>query len=350
MTFEPWWQDLRLAWVGLRRAKGFTGAAVLTLAIGMAGTTAMFALVEGVLLRPLPVREQDRLLVAWKKLGSTGATHWPFRAADIDVIGKESRVFESVAGLSYYGAWPLVAVENGSASDINGAAVAGDFFRVLGVDPILGRALHRADNVIGAENVLVITHRLWRRRYGGAPDLVGRRLMVSQRPFTIVGVMPPEVECPHGVEAWMTLATSASTLTNPGFQEGVRRDVDLIARLRPGATIEQARSELSGLTARLEAEAPPDTVRGWTPVVRSYEDVVVGDVPARPCSCCSARSGSCCSSRARTWRTSCSCAARPGGRSWRCARRSAPVAAGWRANCSPRACSWRSRRASSVSR
>jgi predicted permease len=278
MTFEPWWQDLRLAWVGLRRAKGFTGAAVLTLAIGMAGTTAMFALVQGVLLRPLPVRGQDRLLVAWKKLGYTGSTHWPFRAPDIDMISRESRVLESVAGVSYYGAWPLVAVDNGFASDISGAAVAGDFFRVLGVEPILGRALRQADNVIGAENVLVITHGLWQRRYGASPEVIGRRVMVSERPFTIVGVMPPDVECPHGVEAWMTVATAASTLSNPGFQEGVRRDVDLIARLRPGATIEQAASELAGLTSRLEADAPADTVRGWTPVVRSYEDLVVGDV------------------------------------------------------------------------
>lgn len=277
MAFEPWWQDLRLAWVGLRRAKGFTGAAVLMLAIGIAATTAMFALVQGVLLRPLPVREQDRLVVAWKKLGSTGSTHWPFRAPEIDVISSESRVLESVAGVSSYGTWPLVAAENGFASEIRGAAVAGDFFRVLGVEPILGRALRRADNVIGAENVLVLTHALWQRRYGGSPDVIGRRVMVSERPFTIVGVMPPEVECPHGVEAWMTLATIAST-TKPDFQEGVRRDVDLIARLRPGATIEQAASELAGLTSRLEAEGPPDTVRGWTPVVRPYEDVVVGDV------------------------------------------------------------------------
>lgn len=239
----------------------------------------MFALIQGVLLRPLPVREQDRLLVAWTELPSTGAAHWPFRAPDIDVISKESRVLESVAGVSYYDPSPFVAVENGFASYINGAAGAGDFFRVLGVQPILGRALNRAADVGGAENVLVITHGLWQRRYGGSRDVVGRRVIVSERPFAIVGVMPPDVECPRGVEAWMTLAAS-SMLTNPAFRAGVQRDVDLIARLRPGATIEQARSELLGLTSRLEAGAPPDAPRGLTPVVRSYEDVVVGD--ARP--------------------------------------------------------------------
>ncbi len=246
MIVEQWWHDVQLAWRGLRRAKAFTGAAVLTLAVGIAATTAMFALVQGVLLRPLPVREEERLVVAWMALPETGATHWAFRAPDVEVIGKESRVLESVAGVSYYGAIHLVAVENGHASPISGAAVAGDFFRVVGVPPI-------------------------------SRDVIGRRVIVSERPFAIVGVMPPNVECPHGVEAWMTLGAGASTMTNPGH-DAVLRDVDLMARLRPGATIEQARNELLGLTSRLEADAPPDAPRGLTPVVRFYRDVVVGDV------------------------------------------------------------------------
>jgi predicted permease len=278
MLFEAWWQDLRLAWVGLRRARAFTGAAVLTLAVGIAGTTSMFALIQGVLLRPLPVRQQDRLLVAWKQLPS-GFAHWPFRASEVDVLRDQSHALESVAGVSYYGASPSVAVEDGIASYLNCAGVAGDFFRVLGVEPILGRVLSRADDVIGAENVLVITHALWQRRYGGSREVIGRRVIVGERPFEIVGVMP-DVAYPRGVEAWMTLNAGASLMTNPDFREGLLRDVDLIARMRPGVTIEQAESELFGLASRLEADAPPGTLRGLTPVVRSYESVVVAD--ARP--------------------------------------------------------------------
>jgi predicted permease len=280
MLLEQWSQDLRLAGRRLGRERGFTGAAVLSLAVGIAGTTAMFALIQGVLLRPLPVRQQDRLLVAWKEQRSTGFAHQPFSTSEIEVVRDESHVLETVAGVSYYGAAPILAVENGVANYVNGAAVAGDFFRVIGVEPILGRALRRADDVSGAENALVIAHGLWQRRYGGSRDVIGRRVIVGERPFTIVGVMPPDVECPRGVEAWMTLAAHASTLANPAFREGALRDVDLIARLRPGATLEQARSELLGLTSRLAADAPADAVRGWTPVVRSYEDMVVGD--ARP--------------------------------------------------------------------
>jgi putative ABC transport system permease protein len=261
---DHWAHDIRMAARGLRRAKGFTSAAVLTLAIGIAGTTMMFALIQGVLLRPLPVREQERLIVAWNEVRATGSTHWPFRAQDIDVIRDESRVLESVAGVSYYG----------------GGVVTGDFFRVIGVEPILGRALNRGDDVMGAENVLLVTHGVWQRRYGGARGVIGQRMMVGETPFTIVGVMPRDFEGPPGVETWMTLAASASTVANPAFREGVLRDVDLIARLRPGATIEQARSELGALLARLEKDAPPDAVRGLAPFVRSYEDLVVGK--ARP--------------------------------------------------------------------
>jgi predicted permease len=279
MLLEQWWQDLRLAARGLYRARAFTITAVLTLALGMGATTAMFALVEGVLLRPLPVPEQNRLLVAWKALPG-GAAHWAFGAQDVEFIGRESRVLESVAGVSYYEhPSPIATVEDGRASSMLGASVTGGFFRLLGAEPILGRALTRTDDLAGAENVLVITHNLWQRRYGGARDVIGRRVVVNEHPFVIVGVMPPDIECPHGVEAWMTLTARASTMTNPGH-DAMLRDVDLFARLRPGATLDQARSELRGLTSRLETQAPPDAVQGSAPVVRPYEDVVVGE--ARP--------------------------------------------------------------------
>ena len=278
MAFDEWRDDLRLAARNLLRARGFAGTAVLTLALGISGASIMFALIEGVLLRPLPVREQDRLILAWKELRATGFAHYPFRAGEIDVIEDESLVLESVAGVSYYDPSPFGAVEAGFASPINGAAVTSGFFRVLGAPPILGRTLEDGDDTSGAPGVLVITHGLWQRRYGGAPDVIGRRLVVRERPFTIVGVMPKGIECPHGVEAWLTLSARASLVANPAFREGVRSQVALIARLRPEATLAQARSELQALAPRLSADAPPDAPRGLTPVVRSYADTVVGDV------------------------------------------------------------------------
>ena len=205
MTFEQWRQDLQLAWRGLRRAKGFTGTAVFTLTLGIAGASVMFALVEGVLLRPLPVHDQDRLLVAWKELRSAGFAHYPFRVAEIDRISKEGHLFESAAGIDYNGAQPWIVVEEGSATYVQSAAVTGDFFGVVGVEPLLGRALNRGDDVIGAENVIAISHGLWQRRYGGTRDVIGRTLTLRERRFTIVGVMPAGFEYPRGSEAWVSM-------------------------------------------------------------------------------------------------------------------------------------------------
>src|SRR5262245_1500886 len=278
VALEQAWHDLRQAAGGLWHARAFSAAAVLTLALGTAGTTVMFTLVQGVLLRPLPVREPERLIVAWKEAPTGAVEHWPFASSDVELIGRESRLFESVGALSYYPASPGVVFENGTPLYLSGASVSGSFFKVIGAAPFLGRTLRPADDVPGAQNVLVLTYAFWQGRYGGAPDVIGRRLTIGDQPFTIVGVMPPDVAYPRGVEAWSTLQATASTMSNGAFREGVLRDVDLVARLRPGVTLEQARSELAGVVTRLEAGTGANSLRGQRPVVRSYADVVAGDV------------------------------------------------------------------------
>jgi putative ABC transport system permease protein len=279
VTFlEQWSEDLRLACRGLLRARAFTGAAVLTLALGIAGSTVMFTLVQGVLLRPLPVRDQERLLVAWKESRARGLVHWPFHRSEIDAFGAESRLLERVAGVNHNGAPPTVVVEDGAASYVNLAAVTGTFFDVLGVSAVLGRALEASDDVAGAENVVVISRELWQRRYGGSPDAIGRRLLVNQQPYRIVGVMPADLGYPSGVEAWMTIEGLAARVTNPAFREGALSYLDLIARLRPGATLAQARSEMQGLVEALPVQPSASQGGAFTAVARSYADVVVGDV------------------------------------------------------------------------
>ena len=127
--------------------------------------------------------------------------------------------------------------------------------------------------------MLVLTHAYWQGRYGGSPDVIGRRLVINDQVFTLVGVMPPDLAYPRGVEGWMTVAACASTLTNPIFREAVRDELDLLGRLRVGATPEQGESEFRGLIARLEADATPPGRRGLLLVLRSYERLAVGDVP-----------------------------------------------------------------------
>jgi putative ABC transport system permease protein len=265
--------DIRLAWRSLFRSKPFSLAAGLTLALGITGTTVMFAMVEGVLLRPMPVRDQERLIVAWKELPSSGLTHHDFGGAEIEAVRDASQLLEAVAG-SWDSAGRDIITEDGTAAYVMSAAVTGGFFDVLGAAPVLGRALTRADDVEGAEPVLAISHALWTRRYGRSPDVVGRRVTLGEGRFTIVGVMP-DLDYPIGVEMWRT--TRSFSATGP-FGDAARQEIDLLGRLRTGVTIEQAAGELAGLTRRLESVVRPTGTRGLVPVVRPFAEAIVGSV------------------------------------------------------------------------
>jgi putative ABC transport system permease protein len=277
---ESWMQDVRIAWRGLRRAKGFTTAAVLTLAVGMAGVTAMFALIQGVLLRPLPMPDPDRLVTVWKEHQSTAAAHWPFSSAEVRLIQEgASQVFTRVAAVGWNDPLQSEIFEESSAAYITTARVSGDFFDVLGAGALLGRTLNRADDAAGSENVLVITHGLWQRRYGGAVDVVGRRLTIGDQRFVIVGVMPPDVEFPRGVDAWMTVEARVALTGNPIFQKAARDELNVIARLQPGITVAQAAGALGTLAPQLaDAAADGAFATANVSMVRPLADVVVGDV------------------------------------------------------------------------
>jgi putative ABC transport system permease protein len=281
MTIEPLMHDVQLAWRSLRRARGFTAAAALTLAVGMAGVTSMFALIQGVLLRPLPMSEPQRLVAVWKELRSTGSTHWPFKAKELDLIRGTKGIFTDVAAVGYNEPSRAEVFDGSSAEFIYTARVTGDFFDVLGVRPFLGRTLNPADNTDGSERVLVITHGLWQRRYGGAIDVIGRRLTVAAQRFVIVGVMPPDIEYPRGVDAWMTVEARATLTSNPTFQHATRDELDVVARLQPGVTVAQAASALGAMETQFAAAAPPGAVdTGIVSVVRPITEVITGDVRA----------------------------------------------------------------------
>lgn len=276
--FDTWSRDLRLACRGLRRVPGFAAAAVLTLAVGMTGSIAMFAIVEGILLRPLPVRDQARLFVGWRALPEAGGRHWPFQATGLDLLRHESRLLEGVAGVGYNDPVQMAVSEGGAAAFVRTARVTGEFFNVLGVQPLLGRGLTRQDDVAGAENVLVLAHGLWQRRYGGSRDVLGRRVLINEQPFTVVGVMPRDVDHPREVEAWMTVAAMQTTTPNPAWKKVMSSELDLLARVRPGVTVAQAAAELRALAPQLDAQQDPGVFRGAIPILQPYEQFVVGDV------------------------------------------------------------------------
>ena len=140
--------------------------AVLTLAVGIAATTTMFALIQGVLLRPLPVRDQDRLVVSWLENRAAALTHYPYRSDGVEAFARESRTLEAVAAVGYNGANKTIVFENGQPSYVNEALISGRAFDVLGTPALLGRALNATDDVDGANRWWRSRMRLWMRRYG----------------------------------------------------------------------------------------------------------------------------------------------------------------------------------------
>jgi putative ABC transport system permease protein len=236
MLFRTWFSDLRLALRHAGRAKAFYASAVLTLALGMAGATVMFTLVRGILLRPLPVPDEDRLVVSWRVPRAGLATHVPYRSADVEEIGRASRSFEKIAGVGYNGAFEQEWRVGDVWFTAKTVAVMGGFFDVAGVRPAIGRALTIADDRRGAERAVVLSHGAWLRLFAATPEALGQTLYLQNKAFVVAGVMPADFVYPAGSEIWTTLNGLAEIENNEAFRTGILRDVEILGRLRHGVT------------------------------------------------------------------------------------------------------------------
>jgi len=273
-------RDLSFSLRVLRKNPGFAALAITTLALGIGATTAMFSLVNAVLLRDLPYRDPQQLVFLWEpipRIPGVPLEAWgPFNA-DFYSWKDESRSFSSMA---------LVTTDRvnlstgGVAERVLGSRVTADFFRVLSVAPALGRAVEAGDDQPGHGQVVVISHALWQSRFGSDPAVLGKQLLLNARPFRIIGVMPAGFAFPHGTESLDT-AGKATDLWLPWAmtpQEKFSRVDDpgiAIARLRPEAPLAQAQSELSAITARLDPLHPPG-LRGSEALVRPFDDTITG--------------------------------------------------------------------------
>lgn len=266
-------QDLRYTCRSLRKSPVFTVVAVLTLALGIGAVTIMFSVLEGTLLRPLPVVDQGRAVILWKADPAARFDHIPFSHPAFRAIREQSHSFESIAGIDYGGPWPFTVEDGGEPTLVKGGVVSGDFFGVLGVNPILGRALRAGDDVAGGARVLVISHGLWQQRFGSDPGIIGRRLDLWGTSYEIVGVMAPGFEYPKAAALWVP-----SALLRPRWEEDHQYwNLDLVARLKPGIGTLQALAELNTIVRRLET-IDPDGGRNYHVIARPFADMIVGDV------------------------------------------------------------------------
>jgi putative ABC transport system permease protein len=231
---DTFFQDARYGLKMLRRNPGFTFVALLTLALGIGATTAIFSVVNAVLLRPLPYRDPDRLVIV---PGAEGRDFLRWR--------EQAKVFENMAA---YDGDTAILTGSGEPERLEAKLVSADLFATLGVVPALGRAFTPEEDRVGGVQVVILSNGLWRRRFGSDPQVIGRAITINNQSRTVIGVMPPGFRFPEGSDLWMPLALNVNKKFGPG--EGEFIGVDIIARLKPGMTLEAARANLPVIRER----------------------------------------------------------------------------------------------------
>jgi predicted permease len=260
-------RDARIAVRMLRRNPGYSAVAVLTLALGIGANTAVFSVVNGVLLRPLPYPEPDRL-VALFQTDSRGARRLPWSVPNLREIEGATRAFAAIVG---YRSRDLTLTGLGDPQLVNATAVSGSILGVFGVRPALGRDIRRDETLPGGRAVVVVSHAFWRQRLGGDPSAVGRTLQLSGASYEIVGVAPAGFAYPQAAEICVP-----GQWSERDFGRG-RLTVRVIGRLAPGATFGGGLAELS-IVARRLTEAYPESNAGMGVNLASLEDYLVGNV------------------------------------------------------------------------
>ncbi|HWT02793.1 MAG TPA: ABC transporter permease [Pyrinomonadaceae bacterium] len=241
-------QDLRHALRSLWKRPGFTAVAVITLALAIGAITSIFTVVNGVLLRPLPYREPDRIITLWQRNDKTGALRDEVAPANFLDWKERNRVFEQLAAAD-----PYSFDYDGPDGPENLVAwfVTDGFFDVLGVNALHGRTFVPEEFREGNDRAVVLSHGAWQRRFGSDPKAVGRTIQLDKQPFTIVGVLPPQVKFPADKEIWVP-----RTFTEEDRQDRFGTRFVVIGRLKTGATLAQAASELNSVSAQLARESP----------------------------------------------------------------------------------------------
>ncbi len=263
-------QDIRFGFRMLLKNKGFTFVAIAALALGIGASTAIFSVVDAVLLRPLPYANPERIVSFQAINPSAGIKDGNLSAPDFFAWQKRCDALERWALFVSGGA--ILAPEKSEPVRVPRAVVTRDFFAALGVQPFLGRTFGRDEDKPGAEPVALLGNNLWRRFFGADPHIIGQRTSVSGRMMTVLGVMPAGFAYPNGdTDIWTSLQV------NPAEEARDNRSFESIGRLKPGASLEQAQTQLSAINAQLAQEFQ-ETNKGWDVHLYSLQERLVREV------------------------------------------------------------------------
>ncbi|MFL6589641.1 MAG: ABC transporter permease [Chthoniobacterales bacterium] len=274
-------QELRLAFRSLLKTPGFTAVGVITIALAIGANTAVFSLVNALLLRPLPYRASEELALLWEKFPAQGLERIPVSAPEYLDYVKELRTMD-VGAVNYT---DLNLTGNDMPEQISGAVVTPSVFSILGIEPIRGRVFRAEEFGEGNDNAVVISERLWQRRFSRDPELVGKQLSLNGRSLTVIGIMPAKFEFPlplfnvqggsfgNRVDIWKPIAFTKNELESRGS-----RSYGVVARLKPGISMTKAKAELATVIANWKTRYP-DNYSGTSSFgaeLYAFHDQVVG--------------------------------------------------------------------------
>ena len=252
-TLETLWQDVRYGMRMLRKNPGFTAVAVLTLALGIGANTAIFSVVNAVLLRPLPYPEPSQLVQL--RVERSGKPDAEIGSTTFVEVKAQS---QSLARIAAYTGGDMTLTGAGSAERVVAGAVTADFFPLLGVQPALGRNFAREEDTPNGPRAAILGHGLWQSRFGGDADVLGRAITLNEQSYTVVGILPARFQFPEQFQLWTPLAlgeTGAGGGTFGSYGEGMWL-LKAIARLKPGVTLQQAQTELQTIAQRVQPDRP----------------------------------------------------------------------------------------------
>lgn len=265
--------DLRFALRSLSRARGFAITVILTLGLGIGANTAIFSVVRGVLLKPLPHREGERLVYLRQSIAGPGGDNIRFSVPEILDFRNSAKTMQ---GIAEYSGVVLTLQGERDAVRMQVGLVTGNYFQVMGLSPVLGRALNDRDDGTGVPPVVVLTHDYWHKRFGGDSSIVGKTVRIDGRAVEVVGVLQPAPTFPERFDALMNMVISEHHTSAMMVHGRTHRMTDMIARLTPGATLEQLRSEVATIRTRVQREFPEayDAASGYKVTVTPFVEVL----------------------------------------------------------------------------
>jgi predicted permease len=264
-------QDIRYSIRMLRKSPGFTAVAVIALTLGIGANCAIFSVVNGVLLRPLPFKDPEGLVRIWGKIDKAGIPkNWISEPELLD-LQEQNQSFQDIAA---YQSGGVNLTANGEPVRVNSASVSASLFPVLGIQPISGRTFLEEEDQPGHDKVVLVGNGLWRNRFGSDPALLGKTIGLNGESYSVVGIMPPGFQLPDQADLWVPLAIDRAHLDNRG-----NHGLEVVARLKPGVTLAQSQGDLTNIAATLEQRYPNNySDSGWGLYPVSMLEELVGNV------------------------------------------------------------------------